>query len=66
MKFSAVIVVGWISATLVAAFTFTVFAYNEFETKEHAKETHASVVKQLDSIETKIDKVIDKLNGIKK
>lgn len=59
MKFAAVTVIGWIGATLIAAFTFTVFAYNEFETKEHAKESHASVVKQLDSIEAKLDKLIE-------
>jgi hypothetical protein len=39
--------VQWLGATLVAAFTFTVFAYSNFETKEHAKETKEEIIDEL-------------------
>ena len=58
--------ISWIGATLVTAFTFTVFAYNEFDTKEHARETKEAVAKQLDAIEYKIDRLSDKVDRLKK
>ncbi len=52
---------AWFGASLVAAIgavTIAItFAYAQFETKEHSKETKDTLIKQLDRMENKLDTI---------
>jgi hypothetical protein len=49
--------IAWLGATLVAAVTYTAFAYTNFETKDSARESKSDIVQRLDRIENKLDEL---------
>lgn len=54
-KITQEIWLGWIGALIVATAITITFAYGNFETKEHAKETRDHLAVQLERIENKLD-----------
>lgn len=49
--------IAWLGATVVACMALTAFAYQNFETKDDAKEKKSDIVQRLDRIETKLDEL---------
>jgi uncharacterized protein Yka (UPF0111/DUF47 family) len=55
---------AFFAATVSAALTVAAYAYATFETKEHAVERKKDITERLDRIESKQDKLIDKINQL--
>lgn len=51
--------VAWVGACVLATCSFVVFAYANFETKEHAKEVRGALSEDLHRLENKIDALAD-------
>ena len=64
-NFQATSWIAWLGATATAAVTLTVFAFENFETKEHAKEAQTTSQRQLDRLESKVDELIKMQRGDK-
>lgn len=54
MKFTTAQWVAWLGATMVAAATLSAFAYRNFETIEHAKETKQDLKEMLTEIKADV------------
>lgn len=46
---------GWIISTATASAGVVIFAFSQFETKQHARDKKDDIDKRLDRIENKID-----------
>lgn len=57
MKLSSLQWFPWIVATFVAALTFCAFAYTNFETKDHAKETKEELKEMLTDIKSDVKEI---------
>lgn len=57
-NFQATQWIAWLGATATAAVTLTVFAFENFETKEHAKEAQVTFQRQFDRLESKVDELL--------
>ena len=51
--------IAWVGATVAAAVSITVYAYNNFETKSQAVESKTDLVQRLDRIEGKVDRLLE-------
>lgn len=52
--------IGWMAATIAAAFTLITFIYTTFSTKSEAQNYQDTLEKRLDRLENKIDHLISK------
>lgn len=57
-RFGLAQIVAWLAAAVVATGSIAAFAFNNFESKDHASERAISIEKRLDRIEAKIDVLI--------
>ena len=51
--------IAWLGATLVAAMTYTAFAYSTFQTKDESRHVQQYFVERLNRFETKLDRVLE-------
>lgn len=54
--------IGWIMAMVATGISFTYYGFTTFETKADSIDQRDQVVKRLERIETKIDKVLSDKN----
>lgn len=62
MHFKTETWIAWIAATLTAALTLSAFAFNSFELKEDARQKKEDLIKRLERIEDKIDRIKSAMN----
>lgn len=63
--FSATQWIAWLGATLIAAVTVVAYAYQNFETKDEARDHTGNVMQRLDRMESKQDRMESKIDEIR-
>jgi uncharacterized protein (DUF1501 family) len=49
--------IGWIVATATAALAMAAFAFDKFETQDHAREVKTDLTERLNRMEAKLDNI---------